>query len=89
MASYKKKKLYKLVEKLDKTVMFFTENPFMNPNSPLDEKWWGCKYFFYWSGHNSIYRAFTNLDDAIEFMEDLIEDHEYYERKLGVRVIKE
>lgn len=62
-----RKKMNDLASKLK--TMYLTENP---PN--LDDKWYGYKYFICFHNTHTIAKAFYNIPDTIEFLNDVIEN---------------
>lgn len=62
-----RKKMETLASKLNRKVMYFTENP-INVGD-----YYGYKYFIIWQNTQTVYKALKNQAECIEFLKELVE----------------
>lgn len=78
-----RKKMEKLAEKLNKQVIYFTENP-VN----LDDKFENCRYFLVWQNTHQFYRGFRTQTECIEALQELIESRIIWSNGYGFVAVK-
>lgn len=64
----RKKKLTSLTSKLNKKVIYFTENPFSF------DGYEGYKYFLCWQNTHQIFQAFKTQQECIDVLQNLIKE---------------
>ena len=77
-----RRKMEKLAEKLNARVMYFTESP-LNFDGYED-----CRYFLCWQNTHKVYRAFRTQAEAVEGLQELIEEKVVWEGAHGFEVVK-
>ena len=61
-----RKKMRNLIDRLNTSMMYFTENPIN-----IDD-YWGYRYFLVWQNTHNIYIAFKTQNECIEFLQEII-----------------
>lgn len=79
-----RKKMEKLVKKLNTQIIYFTENP-VN----LNDKWQGCRYFLVWQNTHQIYRGFHTQIECVEALQELFEDPIIWVNGHGFKAVKD